>query len=133
MGRNKKECPPIEEMYSKLSSMLVPSYILQDFDIYDARENVSCWVIELREKEGVLPAALQDFDDVVLDGYCNPVEMLSHSFVCKPVYLRLYRRRYKRSNQDAHWSNDYDFTLKGVKMVPELGIFLKEEDRRLSG
>jgi len=133
MGRNKKECPPIEEMYSKLSSMLVPSYILKDFDIYDAHENVSCWVIELREKEGVLPAALQDFDDVVLDGYCNPVEMLSHSFVYKPVYLRLYRRRYKRSNQDAHWSNDYDFTLKGVKMVPELGIFLKEEDRRLSG
>ena len=133
MGRNKKECPPIEEMYSKLSSMLVPSYILKDFDIYDAHENVSCWVIELREKEGVLPAALQDFDDVVLDGYCNPVEMLSHSFVCKPVYLRLYRRRYKRSNEDAHMSNDYDFTLKGVKMVPELGIFLKEEDRRLSG
>ena len=82
----------MEEMYSKLSSMLVPSYILQDFDIYDARENVSCWVIELREKEVVLPAALQDFDDVVLDGYCHPVEILSHSFVCKPVYLRLYCR-----------------------------------------
>jgi hypothetical protein len=44
----------------------------------------------------------------------------------------LYRRRYKQSNQDVHFSNDYDFTLKGVKMVPELGIFLKEEDRRLS-
>jgi len=29
-------------------------------------------------------------------------------------------------------SNEYDFTLKGFKMVPELGIFLKEEDRRLS-
>jgi len=25
-------------------------------------------------------------------------------------------------------SNEYDVTLKGVRMVPELGIFLKEED-----
>jgi hypothetical protein len=119
-------------MYAKLSSMLVPDYILQDFEIYDAYQNVSCWVIEMYEKEGRIPSSLQDYPDVVLDGYCNPVEMLSHSFVCKPVYLRLYRRRYKRSGTDAHFSNDYDLTLKGVKMVPELGIFLKEEDRRLS-
>jgi hypothetical protein len=49
----------------------------------------------------------------------QPIEMLSHSFVCKPIYLRLYRRRYKRSNRDEHFSNDYDLTLKGVKMVPE--------------
>jgi hypothetical protein len=132
MGSQKKECPPVDQMYAKLSSMLVPDYILQDFAIYDAHQNVSCWVIEMYEKEGRIPSSLQDYSDVVLDGYCNPVEMLSHSFVCKPVYLRLYRRRYKRSGTDEHFSNDYDFTLKGVKMVPELGVFLKEEDRRLS-
>jgi hypothetical protein len=133
MGRNKKQCPPVEEMYDKVSSLLVPDYILKDFDIYDVHRQVSCCVIEMYEKEDRIPVALRDCSDVVLDGYCNPVEMLSHSFVCKPVYLRLYRRRYKRSGEDAHFSNDYDFTLKGVKMVPELGIFLKEEDRRLSG
>ena len=33
MGRNKKQCPPIEEMYDKVSSLLVPDYILKDFDI----------------------------------------------------------------------------------------------------
>ena len=133
MGRKKKGFPPIEEMYDKVSSLLVPDYILRDFDIYDVHQQVSCCVIEMYEKEARIPVALQDYPDVVLDGYCNAVEMLIHSFVCKPVYLRLYRRRYKRSGEDKHYSNDYDFTLKGVKMVPELGIFLKEEDRRLSG
>jgi hypothetical protein len=113
--------------------MLVPDYILKDFDIYGATDTKKSWVIEMREKESRVPPCLQSFSDVVLDGYCNSVEMLSHSFVCKPVYLRLYRRRYKRSNSEEHFSNDYDFTLKGVKMVPELGFFLKEEDRRLSG
>lgn len=132
MGRRRKELPPMEEMYAKISSILVPATILQDFDIYGAKEDQACWIIEMREKEGRIPFPLQSFSDTVFDGYCDSVDMLSHSFSCKPIYLRLYRRRYKRSNSDEHFSNAYDFRLKGVKMVPELGIFLKEEDRRLS-
>jgi hypothetical protein len=128
MGRKRKEKPSIESLYATISSILVPDYILKDFDIYGAVESKKCWEIEMREKEGMIPFCLQPFSDVVFDGYCNPVDMLSHSFACKPIYLRLYRRRYKRSNRDEHFSNDYDFTLKGVKMVPELGFFLKEED-----
>ena len=132
MGRKRKEVPPVEAMYAKIASILVPEHILRDFAIYDATENKSCWVIEMREKEGIIPKELSGYEDIVFDGYCNPVDMLSHSFSCKPIYLRLYRRRYKRSNQDEHYSNLYDFRLKGLKMVPELGIFLKEDDRRLS-
>ncbi|GHS98757.1 hypothetical protein FACS189421_07900 [Bacteroidia bacterium] len=108
--------------------MLVPAAILEDFEIYGAKETKAEWTIEMREKEHRIPPALQSYDDVVYDGYCDPIVTLSHSFVCKPIYLKIYRRRYKRSNQDTHFSNDYDFTLKGLKMVPELGIFLKEED-----
>jgi hypothetical protein len=130
MGRKRKEIPSVEEMYDTISRMLVPDYILKDFDIYGAQESKDRWVIEMREKEGLIPLALRSYKDVAFDGYHNAVEMLSYSFVCKPVYLRLYRRRYKRSNSDEHFSNSYDFTLKGVKMVPELGIFLKEENRR---
>jgi hypothetical protein len=132
MGRKKKECPPVEQMYATISKMLVPEHILENFDIYDAQEYKPRWVIELREKEERIPACLQAYSDVVFDGYCDPIEMLSHSFVCKPIYLRIYRRRYKRSNQDIHYSNDYDLTLKGLRMVPELGIFLKEENRVFS-
>jgi hypothetical protein len=108
--------------------MLIPDYILKGFERYGAKEFPSCWVIELREKERLIPMALRDGKDVVFDGYCNPLEVLSHSFICKPVYLKVYRRRYKRADKDEHFSNTYDLTLKGVKMVPELGLFLKEED-----
>ncbi|MDR1980296.1 MAG: hypothetical protein LBQ39_01590 [Tannerellaceae bacterium] len=130
MGRKRLTCPPLEELYATVSKMLIPEFILQDFDIYGATESTKKWVIELREKEGRIPEALRSVSDVVFDGYCNPIETLSHSFVCKPVYLQLYRRRYKQSNKDEHFSNEYDFTLKGLKIVPELGVFLKEEDRR---
>ncbi|GHV50848.1 hypothetical protein FACS1894181_11920 [Bacteroidia bacterium] len=116
----------MDELYATVSKMLVPGFILQDFDIHGATESTSKWVIELREKEGRIPEPLYSAPDVVFDGYCNPIETLSHSFVCKPVYLGLYRRRYKQSNKDGHFSNKYDFTLKGLKMVPGLGVFLKE-------
>jgi hypothetical protein len=128
MGQKRKELPSAETILSRVSRMLVPENILENFDIYDAMEYSSSWVIELREKEWQIPSELRENEDVVFDGYCNPIETLSHSFVCKPVYLKVYRRRYKRAGKDEHYSNTYDLTLKGVKMVPQLGIFLKEED-----
>ncbi len=128
MGQKRKQRPSSEDLLATISAMLVPSSILEHFDIYGAQESKTGWVIELREKEGLIPKELQDYSDVVFDGYCNPLETLSHSFICKPVYLKVYRRRYKQAGKDEHFSNTYDLTLKGVKMVPELGLFLKEED-----
>jgi hypothetical protein len=78
-----------------ISRMLVPESILADFDIYGAKETSTLWTIEMRKKEGWVPKELQNCPDVVFDDYCNPIDTLSHSFVCKPIYLRIYRRRYK--------------------------------------
>jgi hypothetical protein len=127
MGRKKKERQPVEALFSRAMSMLVPGHILEHFEMWDAHESRDRWVIEMREKAGLIPCELKEYEDIVFDGYCNPIEVLSHSFVCKPIYLRLYRRRYKRSSSDSRYSNEYDVTLKGVKMVPELGFFLKDE------
>ena len=127
MGRKQKERQPIELLFSTAMNMLVPAHILENFEMWEAQESKERWVIEMREREGRIPKELSDYQDVVHDGYCNPVETLSHSFVCKPIYLRLFRRRYKRAGTDKHYSNEYETSLKGVKMVPELGFFLKEE------
>lgn len=128
MGRKRKTRPNTEELFDTIAKMLVPSHVLEDFDIYGADEYSDRWVIEMREKEDRPPKELEGQQEVVLDGYCSAIEVLSHSFSTKPVYLRVYRRRWKLPSTDKHYSNQYDFTLKGVKMVPELGIFLKEED-----
>jgi hypothetical protein len=116
-----------------MSKMIVPEFILQDFEVSDIKEYKKEWVVELEEKQDCIPEELRQHQDLVFDGYCHPIDLLSHSFSLKPVYLRVFRRRWKRSNTDKHYSNTYDLTIKGLKMVPELGIFLKEEDRRLSG
>jgi hypothetical protein len=126
MSKQKLERKSVDSLFFTISSILVPDHVLEHFEIWDAFEDKDRWVIEMRERAGIIPSALLCYEDVVFDGYCNPLETLSHSFVCKPVYLRLYRRRYKRSKEKEHFSNSYQVTLKGVKMVPELGIFLKE-------
>lgn len=120
------------ELYSIVSKMLVPEFILNDFSISDVYEHKDYWQIELREKTDRIPVALASSQNVISDGYCNPLTVLSHSFSLKPVYLKIYRRRWKISGSKEHHSNQYDFTIKGIKIVPELGIFLNEEDRRLS-
>ena len=117
---------PKDELNSILYKILVPEDILFNFEIVDATNYSERWVIELQEFEDRIPRELKEVNDVVLDGFCNPIEVISHSFSAKPVWLRIYRRRWKRSNTDTHYSNEYDFRLKGLKLVPELGIFLKE-------
>jgi hypothetical protein len=133
MGRKKLEKRDTFEMNEVLISMFVPQNIMHDFEVWDVYGKQGNWIIELREKEAKIPVELIEHkEEVVLDGFCNPIDMLSFGFSLGPVYLRIYRRRWKQSNEDKHFSNEYDLQLKGYKMVPELGIFLKEEDRRLS-
>ena len=133
MGRRKKPAKSEQELSLSMSRILVPEFILKDFELSDIIESKDYWLIEMQEKEDRIPEALVKEKDIALDGFCHSIELLSHSFSLKPVYLRIYRRRWKKSGGSQHFSNQYDLTIKGIKMVPELGIFLKEEDRRLSG
>ena len=116
------------ELLSSMSRMLVPADVLEHFEVYGLEEHKGYWKIELREKPGNVPDGLTAYDDVVLDGYCNPVELQAAAFVLKPVYLGLYRRRWKRSPGGAHHSNHYNFHSPGTKLVKGLGVFLKGTD-----
>ena len=59
--------------------------------------------LELREKPDRIPKELLGYSDVVLDGYCNPIEIQTSAFVLEPVYLKCYRRRWKRSGESIHY------------------------------
>ncbi|MDR1557146.1 MAG: hypothetical protein LBS88_08965 [Tannerellaceae bacterium] len=52
MGRKELERPAIEGLFSTVSSMLIPSHILANFEIWDAQEYSDRRVIEMRGKEG---------------------------------------------------------------------------------
>jgi len=77
------------------------------------------------EKRDRIPSSLQG-KDVVLDGYCNEIDILTHAFSLKKIYLRLIRRRWKERGTTKQYSNEYNLHIPGMKTTREFRDFLKE-------
>ena len=114
-----------EELYEQMSQILVPSIYLKDFSIDHMQELNNEWLIELSEKADRVPKELIG-KDVVLDGFCNPVDVLTHCFTPKKIFLRFHRRRWKERGSTIHYSNQYPTHIEGARITPGLGSFLKE-------
>ena len=117
-----------ENLLGSLASIVIPKEYLESFEVSAVEDKPSEWVITLREKESRIPAALSG-KETVLDGYCDPISILTHAFSLKKIYLQMYRRRWKEPGKDQHYSNEYDLHLPGMKTTKEFGAFLKEISR----
>jgi hypothetical protein len=105
--------------------IFVPEEYLLDFEVNHIENKPQEWVIELVEKEERIPKALAG-KEAVLDGYNNEIDILTHAFSLKKIYLRLIRRRWKEKGGTKHYSNEYDLNIPGMKTTPEFRDFLKE-------
>lgn len=108
--------------------IFVPEEYLNDFEINHIEEHPEEWVMELVEKEDRIPKALEG-KEAVFDGYCNSVDILTHAFSLKKIYLRLIRRRWKEKGTNKGYFNEYDLHIPGMKTTREFRDFLKEIDR----
>jgi len=110
-----------EESYK----IFVPEEYLVDFEVNHIENKPQEWVIELVEKEGRIPGVLAG-KEAVLDGYNNEIDILTHAFSLKKIYLRLIRRRWKEKGTSKHYSNEYNLHIPGMKTTKEFRDFLKE-------
>lgn len=124
--RKQKQQP--EDLLSSMASILIPKEYLENFEVSDVEEKSSEWIITLIEKEDRIPDVLSG-KAAVLDGYCNAVNIMTHAFSLKKIFLQIYRRRWKEPGSDRHYSNEYDLHLPGMKTTKEFGAFLKEINR----
>jgi hypothetical protein len=118
---NKKQ----SDFNEQVLRMFVPDEYLKDFEPNSIEEKPEEWIIELIEKVDRVPVKLKG-KEVVLDGYCNEVDILTHAFSLKKIYLRLIRRRWKEKGETRHYSNEYDLHIPGMKTTREFRDFLKE-------
>jgi hypothetical protein len=125
---SKKVARPAEQLLRSLLSIHVPSSYLDYFDLNEVVEKKDCYELVLQEKEELVPDALEG-KKAVLDGFCNPLSILTHSFSLKRIYLIMNRRRWKEAGSDRHYSNEYDLHAEGIKMTPHFAAFLKAADR----
>lgn len=110
-----------EEVYK----VLIPEEYLKDFDVNHVENKPAEWIIELVEKEDRVPPALSG-KEAVLDGYNNEIDILTHAFSLKKIYLRLIRRRWKEKGTSKNYSNEYNLHIPGMKTTKEFRDFLKE-------
>jgi hypothetical protein len=106
---------------------MLPTEIYLHFEMVSLTEASHGYEMRLDEYAELLPSAMCGKSSVVLDGFCHPIELLHFSIKGKPLYLKLYRRRWKESCSDQHYSNHYDLHPEGVKTTHEFASFLKGE------
>ena len=123
MGRQSKK--PASDAFYNMSRMMVPRDLLEFFEVSDIKEQASEWDVILEEKVSLVPVALAGVEDAVLDGFCNPIRLMSHCFSIKPIYLVIKRRRWKRSCTNEHFSNEYTIAETSAKLTPDMAGFLK--------
>lgn len=104
--------------------LLIPEEILEYFALSGISESNQAIELKLTERKDLIPASLQGMD-VVLDGFCNPIELQSFPLKGKAAFIKLYRRRWKQRGQRSHQSNSYDFAASGTKATHMFGAFLK--------
>ena len=108
-----------------LLSVFFPEELTLHFEIKKVEEKKEYIRIRFEELQELVPTAMTESKEIVLDGFCNPLELQSFPLKGKPVYLYLYRRRWKYKGEKKHFSNTYEFNPDGVKATKEFANFLK--------
>jgi len=113
------------ELIKSLLSVFFPEEITLHFEIKDIKTTKEYIIVRFEELPELVPETMQENKEIVLDGFCNPLELQSFPLKGKPVYLKLHRRRWKYKGEQQHYSNTYQFNPEGVKATKEFAAFLK--------
>ena len=81
-----------ESILNSVLSVLVPDS-LANFELVGVNEYKDRIEFRMEEKISLVPVVLQGKENVVLDGFCNPIELQNLPLKEKPVFYKIYRRR----------------------------------------
>jgi len=108
-----------------LHQLLLPEPLSSHFEIVSYSEKSELLILRLEELKELVPEGLSNEKGIVLDGFCNQLELQTFPLKGKAVYLHVYRRRWKLAGTNRHFSNQYDLHPPGVKATKEFASFLK--------
>lgn len=108
----RKTSDHIVSIHAHLNSLIVPCYILSDFEISKVEETEDMLQIYLIEKQERKP---NSEDELGLNGYMNSIEIQSFPVHGKVCYLYLKRRRWKKKGTKEDLFNHYNYTADHLK------------------
>tara|TARA_R110002126_G_scaffold19675_1_gene73815 strand:+ start:5191 stop:5514 length:324 start_codon:yes stop_codon:yes gene_type:complete len=92
-------------------ALVIPCGILERFELRGVSPNKEAIELRLHERKDLIPALLET-EDVVLDGFCNPVELQSFPLQGKAMFIQLFRQRWKWREARNHVSNTLELQQK---------------------
>lgn len=106
--------------------LLIPSEILERFELNQIIENDTELLFDLIEKESCIPKELAG-KQVGLNGFMNTTTLQSFPQNGKQCYIHLRRRRWKEigSTDNRSYHNEYAYTAQGTMATKSFGAFLK--------
>lgn len=113
------------ELIKDLLKVFFPEEITVHFELTEIVDRKGYIQIRFEELPELVPSGMDMSKEIVLDGFCNALELQSFPLKGKPVYLKVYRRRWKYKGSSKHYSNSYNFNHEGVKATKEFASFLK--------
>jgi hypothetical protein len=116
-----------DTLLSELLSLYFTPIISEHFELKGIEKSIDRLDLRMEERPELIPPALSGKTDVVLDGFCNELELQTSCVGERAVFLHIFRRRWKEKGQNKHYSNEYDLHPPGVKATYEFAAFLKEE------
>ena len=114
-------------LITELLSLYFTPIISQHFEIKGIQKSIDRLDLRLEERPDLVPPALSNKANVVLDGFCNELELQTYAVNERAVFLHIFRRRWKEKGSDKHYSNEYDLHPPGVKATHDFATFLKEQ------
>ena len=73
----------------KLLESMLPKEIYMHFDFITLNEYKDRYEMKLEELAELVPDEMKGYTSIILDGFCNPLELLHFSIKDKPLYLNL--------------------------------------------
>ena len=107
----------------EMLSLVLPSGLLDYFDLVNHVSQDTCFILFLEEK----PSIPQEYSHLHLHskGFFPEIEVQDFPIRGKAVYLRVKRRRWEDPETGQTYSRDWNLVASGTRITAEFGVFLK--------
>ena len=110
----------------ELSKVYFPVDLVEYFEIVEINNYQDYVEIRFNELPGLVPSQLSGENGIIKDGFLNPIELQTFPAKGKPVYLKVYRRRWKKRGESETYWNNYEFNPVGIKATKRFANFVNK-------
>ena len=117
----------MSDRFTRLLHYILPSFLLEHFDLTDIQESDGVLHISLEELN-VVPAEFSD-KKLLSKGFFKSIDVQDFPIRGQRVFLKIKRRRWIDTDTEKLVYRDWNLIATGTRITEEFATFLKEVNR----